>query len=133
MFAAPSPGAQSHPTPASSKAMSPRCGAEEIDEADRLAARWRAASPRFEIVYLRSQLAALRAPGVGKRDAGAICRDRAESTDRSADAALSLGWLSYETKDFARALTWFRKAADWGGDAKAKEASPCRCARSTAC
>ena len=98
-------------------------GQKKFDEADRLAARWRAASPRFEIVYLRSQLAALRASG---RPASATQAQYAGieaeiDKSRSADAALSLGWLCYETKDFARALNWFRKAADWGGDAKAKE------------
>ena len=35
-------------------------------------------------------------------------------------AALSLAWLAYEGKDFARALSWFQKSADWGeSDGKA--------------
>jgi len=98
-------------------------GQNKFDEADRLAARWRAASPRFEVVYLRSQLAALRASGrpEAAMQAQFAAIEAEVAKTRSADAALSLGWFAYETKDFARALNWFRKAADWGGDAKARE------------
>ncbi len=97
---------------------------KKFDEADKLAARWRGASARFDLIYLQSELKALRASG--RADAETAAKYASIEADveksRSGEAALSLGWLAYESKDFAHGLTWFRNALAWGGDAaKAKE------------
>ncbi len=93
-------------------------------DATKLAQRWRGLSPRFDIIYLRSELLALRASGGADPQAAAkYAGVEAEiAKARSGEGALSVGWLAYQNKDFDHALTWFRDAIAWGGDAaKAKE------------
>ena len=94
-------------------------GARKFAEADKFAARWRGVSPRFDLIYLKSELASLRASGGADAASAAKYADIESEIDksRSGEGALSLGWLAYETKDYERALTWFRHAVEWGGDA----------------
>jgi len=96
----------------------------KFGDATKLAQRWRGLSPRFDIIYLRSELLALRASGGADPQAAAkYAGVEAEiAKAHSGEGALSVGWLSYQNKDFEHALTWFRDAVAWGGDAaKAKE------------
>jgi hypothetical protein len=95
----------------------------KFDEADKLASRWRGASARFDLIYLQSEVQALRASGGGAPTTGAKYAAIASEIEksRSGEGALSLGWLAYETKDFAHALSWFRNGLAWGGGEKAKE------------
>ena len=100
--------------------------AGRFDEADQLSARWRGASARFDLIYLQGQLRRLRAQGGVDAETAAKYTDIAKemAKTRSADGALSLGWIAYETKDYERALDWFRNAQAWGDDKiapKAKE------------
>ncbi len=92
--------------------------AGRVEEADKLAARWRGVSARFDLIYLQSELRRVRAQGGGDAATAAkiaeIGREMAKT--RSADGALSLGWIAYETKEYAYALDWFRNAMAWGGD-----------------
>ena len=97
---------------------------KKFDEADKLAARWRGVSPRFDLIYLQSEVQALRAADGGAPTASAKYAGIAAEVEKahSGEGALSLGWLAYETKDYARALTWFHNAVAWGGDGdKGKE------------
>jgi hypothetical protein len=97
---------------------------QKFAEASKLAQRWRGVSPRFDVIYLRSELQALRATGDADPQAAAKYAGlEAEiAKARSGEGALSVGWLAYQNKDFAHALDWFRDALAWGGDAaKAKE------------
>ena len=100
--------------------------AGKLEEADKLAARWKGASARYDLIYLQSQLRQVRAKGGGDAATAAkmaeIAREMART--RSADGALSLGWIAYETRDYLYALDWFKNALAWGGEEiapKAKE------------
>jgi hypothetical protein len=92
--------------------------ADRLEESDRLATRWRGVSARFDLIYLQSELRRVRAQGGGGAATAAklaeIAREMAKT--RSADGALSLGWIAYETKDYSYALDWFKNALAWGGD-----------------
>ena len=96
---------------------------KKFDEADKLAARWRGVSPRFDLIYLQSEVQALRAADGGAPTASAKYAGIAAEVEKahSGEGALSLGWLAYETKDYARALTWFHNAVAWGAGDKGKE------------
>ena len=94
--------------------------AKKFDEALAVAARYRAVSPRFNLLYLETELLALR--DSGKTDALSTQKyaeiEAAMDQAHSGDGALSIGWIAYESRDYPRALSWFRKAVDWsaGGD-----------------
>ncbi|HXT07788.1 MAG TPA: hypothetical protein VN715_12730 [Roseiarcus sp.] len=97
---------------------------QKFAPATKLAERWRGVSPQLNVIYLRSELQALRASGAA--DAASAAKYAGVEAEiakaRSGDGALSVGWLAYQNKDFAQALSWFRDALAWGGDAaKAKE------------
>ena len=92
--------------------------AGRFDEADQLSARWRGASARFDLIYLQGQLRRLRATGKIDAETATQYADiaRKMASTRSADGAMSLGWIAYETKDYARALEWFGNAQAWADE-----------------
>ena len=95
---------------------------KKFDEADKLAARWRGTSARFDLIYLQSEVQALRADGGAPAASAKYAGIAAEvEAAHSGEGALSLGWLAYESKDFSHALVWFRNAVAWGAGDKGKE------------
>ena len=98
--------------------------AGKFDEADQLSSRWRGASARFDLIYLQGQLRRLRAKGGGDAETAARYADIAKEMAKthSADGAISLGWIAYETKDYELALEWFKNALTWGDDKLAPKA-----------
>ncbi len=92
--------------------------AKKFDEALAVAERYRSVSPHFNLLYLETELLALR--DSGKNDAlSAQKYAEVEATmneARSREGALSIGWIAYESRDYPRALSWFRKAVEWSAD-----------------
>jgi tetratricopeptide (TPR) repeat protein len=89
-------------------------GAKKFDDALEVAGRYRAKSPRFNLLYLETAL--MKARGAG----GALSAEKyaeietAMNDSHSAEGALDMGWLAFGDKDYPRALTWFQNALDWG-------------------
>ena len=95
----------------------------KFEEAEKVAAMWRGASARFNLIYLQGQLRELRAHHRSDQMTAAKYAEieAALNQTHSAEDALSLAWLAYEGHDFSRALVWFRNALGWGGaDLRAK-------------
>ena len=91
--------------------------AKKYDEALAVAARYRAASPRFNFLYLETELLALRESGKADPLSAQKSAEIESAMDQahSRDGALSIGWIAYESRDYPRALSWFQKAVDWSG------------------
>ena len=95
-------------------------GAKKFSEALSVASKWRGASPRFNVLYLETMLLNARETG----QAGALPADKyaeveaAMNQSHSADGALSIGWIAFESHDYGRALTWFQNAVDWSASSK---------------
>jgi len=94
--------------------------AKKYDEALAVAGKWRGTSPRFNVLYLETSLLSARDSGQTDK----LAEDKyaeveaAMSQAHAPDGALSIGWIAYESHDYARAMTWFKNALDWSGDKK---------------
>ena len=96
-----------------------------LDEATKIADRWRGGGPALETVFVNLMSTAIdAAPAASALNNEQIAHfaDIAR-THETVASATALGWLHYRSTDYEHAIGWFRKAIAWAQKGRADLAS----------